>query len=91
MKFRIVYSKSFVNLFLELEKNYTIQKEIVNKENIFKIYIQKEIIYSNKDNFNNNNLDSAFISDKLNLFINNRNKEGRKINKNLDNIDLDEY
>ena len=91
MEFRILYSKYYNSLVLKLEKEYKIVKKIINESNIFEIYFENEIIYSNKDNFNDIEMNEKFISTKINNFINTRYKNSSKTDRHLDNIDLDDF
>ena len=91
MEFRILYSKYYNSLVLKLEKEYKIVKKIINESNIFEIYFENEIIYSNKDNFNDIEMNEKFISIKINNFIKTRYKNSPKTDRTFDNIDLDDF
>jgi len=91
MEFRIVYNKSYHSLVLDLEKEYQLLKEMVDVLNIFEIYFENEIIFSNKDNFNKVKINNKFITNKINSFIISKEKKPSSTNPNLDNIDLDEF
>tara|TARA_B100000029_G_C17163142_1_gene810401 strand:- start:35 stop:310 length:276 start_codon:yes stop_codon:yes gene_type:complete len=91
MEFKISYSKRYHSLVIKLEKEYKIVKEIINKSNIFDIYFGNEIIYSNKDNFNDIEINEEFISSKISNFIQSRYSNSTKRDRNLDNIDLDDF